>query len=81
VKLVIFGLLSLLFTVIDVGIGVNVSKVIYGYQVYSLLLSFPFNAIYFLIIYLTEFLVLYFGVSKLLYKIFRRLSSKFVKKH
>ena len=80
-KLIIFGLLSLIFTIVDIGIGVNVSRDIYGYQVYSLILSFPFNVIYFLIVYLTEFFVLYFGVSKLLYKVFRRFSSKFVKKH
>jgi hypothetical protein len=54
---IIFGLLSLFLTIIDVRIGLYIIKDIYGEKVFSLLISTPFLLIYILSVFFVEYLV------------------------
>jgi len=54
---IIFGLLSLFLTIIDVRIGLYVIKDIYGEKVFSLVISTPFLLIYILSVFFVEYLV------------------------
>jgi|GEM_PF-1575959 hypothetical protein len=54
---IIFGLLSLFLTIIDVRIGLYVIKDIYGEKVFSLLISTPFLLLYILSVFFVEYLV------------------------
>lgn len=54
---IIFGLLSLFLTIIDVRIGLYAIKDIYGEKVYSLMISTPFLLLYILSVFFVEYLV------------------------
>lgn len=54
---IIFGLLSLFLTIIDVRIGLYVIKDIYGEKVFSLVISTPFLLLYILSVFFVEYLV------------------------
>lgn len=54
---IIFGLLSLFLTIIDVRIGLYVIKDIYGEKVFSLVISTPFLLLYTLSVFFIEYLV------------------------
>jgi uncharacterized membrane protein YwzB len=54
---IIFGLLSLFLTIIDVRIGLYVIKDIYGDRVFSLMISTPFLLLYILSVFFVEYLV------------------------
>ena len=54
---IIFGLLSLFLTIIDVRIGLYVIKDIYGEKVFSLMISTPFLLLYILSVFFVEYLV------------------------
>lgn len=54
---IIFGLLSLVLTIIDVRIGLYAVKDIYGEKVYSLMISTPFLLLYILSVFFVEYLV------------------------
>ncbi|QGR18734.1 hypothetical protein D1868_01130 [Stygiolobus azoricus] len=54
---IIFGLLSLFLTIIDVKIGLYAIKDIYGEKVFSLAISTPFLLLYILSVFFVEYLV------------------------
>jgi Zn-dependent protease with chaperone function len=55
---IIFGLLSLFLTIIDVRIGLYVIKDIYGEKVFSLLISTPFLLLFYILsVFFVEYLV------------------------
>jgi len=54
---IIFGLLSLFLTIIDVRIGLYIIKDIYGEKVFSLVISTPFLLLYILSVFFVEYLV------------------------
>ena len=54
---IIFGLLSLFLTIIDVRIGLYVIKDIYGEKVFSFVISTPFLLLYILSVFFVEYLV------------------------
>jgi len=58
VKWIIIGLVSLMLTIVDYGIGIESVKVIYGYAVYQLLTTMPFNVVYLCLIFLIELLII-----------------------
>ncbi|WP_278464936.1 hypothetical protein [Saccharolobus islandicus] len=57
-KWIIIGLVSLMLTIVDYGIGIESVKVIYGYAVYQLLTTMPFNVVYLCLIFLIELLII-----------------------
>ncbi|MCY0859558.1 MAG: hypothetical protein OWQ54_03930 [Sulfolobaceae archaeon] len=73
-KWIIIGLLSLLFTFFDYSIGIVEVRVVYGVETLKILSSFPINVIYLAVIFVTEFLVLYFLQKKVL-DIYRKWKS------
>ncbi|AAY79668.1 hypothetical protein [Sulfolobus acidocaldarius] len=73
-KLVIFALLSLLFTFIDVRIGIEAIRVIYGQIVYELATSIPFLLLYSVIVYTVEFLLV-FSIGQMTLRIIKRLKK------
>lgn len=54
---IIFGLLSLFLTIVDVKIGLYAIKDIYGEKVFSLAISTPFLLLYILSVFFVEYLV------------------------
>lgn len=54
---IIFGLLSLFLTIIDIRIGLYAIKNIYGEKVFSLMISTPFLLLYILSVFIIEYLV------------------------
>ncbi|AHC50755.1 membrane protein [Sulfolobus acidocaldarius SUSAZ] len=73
-KLVIFALLSLLFTFIDVRIGIEAMRVIYGQIVYELATSIPFLLLYSVIVYIVEFLLIS-SIGQITLRIIKRLKK------
>lgn len=73
-KWIIIGLLSLLFTFFDYSIGITEVRVVYGAETLKILSSFPVNVVYLTVIFVTEFLVLYFLQGKIL-NIYRKWKS------
>ncbi|WP_338603381.1 hypothetical protein V6M85_04210 [Sulfolobus tengchongensis] len=57
-KWIIISLLSLAFTIVDYKIGLEVTRITYGYTVYQLMNSIPFNVIYFCLIFLVELIIM-----------------------
>ncbi|QGA53604.1 hypothetical protein GFS03_02835 [Sulfolobus sp. E5-1-F] len=57
-KWIIIGLVSLLLTLVDYRIGIESVKLVYGYSVYQLLTTMPFNVIYLCLIFSIELLIL-----------------------
>jgi hypothetical protein len=47
-----------MLTIVDYGIGIESVKVIYGYAVYQLLTTMPFNVVYLCLIFLIELLII-----------------------
>ncbi|AYN75575.1 hypothetical protein SULI_01335 [Saccharolobus solfataricus] len=72
-KWIIIGLVSLMLTFVDYKIGMESVRVVYGYTVYHLLTTIPFNIIYLCLIFLTELLILNSFIKiRRIFNIFRR---------
>ncbi|TRM74278.1 hypothetical protein DJ531_02795 [Sulfolobus sp. A20-N-F6] len=59
-KLIIITLLSVLLTIGDYTLGLELTRAIYGYVVYSILTSLPFTLAYLILIFVIEFTVIFF---------------------
>ncbi|WP_048052755.1 hypothetical protein [Saccharolobus islandicus] len=57
-KWIIIGMVSLLLTIVDYSIGIESVKLVYGYAVYQLLTTMPFNVVYLCLIFLIELLII-----------------------
>jgi TRAP-type C4-dicarboxylate transport system permease small subunit len=62
-KKITFGLVSLIFSLFDFKVGVSVTSIIYGIHVSNLFYSFPFNLVYFALIFTIEFMTIRAFVS------------------
>ncbi len=69
-KIIIFGILSLLFSMIDYSLAINLVSRIYGERVSLLMTSFPINVIYFVLVFFVEIITIR-GYQKLLLRVSR----------